>query len=166
MGTTVSLAQEDARRRIDETLKANAARPLFTGTAVSFCALKYWPAANMHQQEAAAVLPHVYTSWSNLGGGSVLSQYGSKYMLPIGTTRQDYDVSFGEFISVQPVLYVLQDYEEVIIPPAKTVPPRESERLIPVSELDELARGSFPVRDFPYPNQSLFNTKSTRDIRL
>jgi antiviral helicase SLH1 len=47
-------------------------------------------------------------------------------MLPIGTARHDYE-----------------DYEEVVIPPAKTVPPRESERLIPVSELDELARGSF-----------------------
>ncbi|KAF8138604.1 Sec63-domain-containing protein [Boletus edulis] len=62
-----------------------------------------------------------------MGGGNILSQYGSKYMLPIGTTRHDYE-----------------DYEEVVIPPAKVVPPRESERLIPVSGLDELARGSFP----------------------
>ncbi|KAG6378847.1 Sec63-domain-containing protein [Boletus reticuloceps] len=111
IGIPVSLAPEDVRRRVEETLEANAARPLWTGTA----------------QEAPEVLPHVYTSWANMGGGSILSQYGSKYMLPIGTTRHDYE-----------------DYEEVVIPPAKAVPPRESERLIPVSELDELARGSFP----------------------
>ncbi|KIJ70214.1 hypothetical protein HYDPIDRAFT_172092 [Hydnomerulius pinastri MD-312] len=100
-----------ARRRIEATLKANAARPLFTGIA----------------HEAPEALPHVYTSWSNAGGGSVLSQYGTKYMLPLGTTRHD-----------------REDFEEVVIPPAKTVPPREFERLIPVSELDELAKGSFP----------------------
>jgi antiviral helicase SLH1 len=38
-----------------------------------------------------------------------------------------------------------QDYEEVIIPPARPVPPRETERLIPISELDPLAKGSFLV---------------------
>jgi antiviral helicase SLH1 len=38
-----------------------------------------------------------------------------------------------------------QEYEEVIVPPAKPVPPRVAERLIPVNELDPLARGSFPV---------------------
>ncbi|KAH7887857.1 Sec63-domain-containing protein [Phlebopus sp. FC_14] len=109
--TYVSLASEDARRRVRETLRANANRPLFTGTA----------------QEAAEDLPHIYTSWSNVGGGSVLSHLGSKYMLPVGTAR-----------------HVYEDYEEVIIPPAKVVPPRESERLIPVSELDGLVKGSFP----------------------
>ncbi|KAH0840053.1 hypothetical protein J3R83DRAFT_1020 [Lanmaoa asiatica] len=113
MGISVSLAPGDARRRVDETLKANSARPLFTRTA----------------QEAPEVLPHVYTSWSNVGGGSILSLSGSKYMLPIGTTRRDHE-----------------DYEEVVVPPAKTVPPRKSERLIPVSKLDALARGSFPVK--------------------
>lgn len=40
---------------------------------------------------------------------------------------------------------VSQEYEEVIIPPARVIPPRKSERLILVNELDELARGSFPV---------------------
>ncbi|KIK95504.1 hypothetical protein PAXRUDRAFT_11409 [Paxillus rubicundulus Ve08.2h10] len=108
---SVSLAPQDARRRINETLEANASRPLFTGVA----------------QDTPEVLPHIYTSWSNVSGGSVLSPYGSKYTLPLGTTRHDY-----------------KDYEEVTIPPTKPVPPRGSERLIPVSELDELARGSFP----------------------
>ncbi|KAJ7437833.1 Sec63 Brl domain-containing protein [Mycena galericulata] len=72
------------------------------------------------------VLPHVYTS-NPAVQGNVLSQFGSKYMLPLGTVRQTY-----------------QDFEEVIIPPARPVPPRATERLIPVSELDPLARGSFP----------------------
>lgn len=43
------------------------------------------------------------------------------------------------------MILVLKDYEEVIIPPAKPVPPRLSESLISVAELDELATGCFPV---------------------
>ncbi|KAG0709510.1 Sec63-domain-containing protein [Suillus ampliporus] len=110
-GTVIaSLAPQDVRRRMEETLRANASRPLFTGMA----------------QEAPEVLPHVYSSSSVMQGGS-LSQFGSKYALPLGTTRHNYE-----------------EYEEVIIPPAKVVPPRQSERLISVSELDELAKGSFP----------------------
>ncbi|KAK0468427.1 Sec63 Brl domain-containing protein [Desarmillaria tabescens] len=50
-------------------------------------------------------------------------------MLPMDTTRQDYE-----------------EYLEVVIPPSKPIPPRSTERLIPVSELDPIARGSFPVR--------------------
>ncbi|KAH7924026.1 Sec63-domain-containing protein [Leucogyrophana mollusca] len=106
----LSLVPQDARRRIEETLRMNAARPLFSATAVA----------------TPEILPHVYTS-SSIVQGNMLSQFGSKYLLPLGTTRHDYD-----------------DYEEVILPPAKVVPPRESERLISVSELDELAKGSFP----------------------
>ena len=64
-----------------------------------FRTLKHWLGANIHQQEASEVLPHVYTSWSNIGGGNILSQYGSKYMLPIGTTRHDYEVGSWECIS-------------------------------------------------------------------
>lgn len=105
-----SLAPQDVRRRLEETLRANASRPLFTGVA----------------QEAPEVLPHVYSSSSMIQGGS-LSQFGSKYALPLGTTRHDYE-----------------EYEEVIIPPARVVPSRKSEKLILVNELDELARGSFP----------------------
>lgn len=43
------------------------------------------------QASAPEVLPHVYTS-ASMVQGNVLSQYGSKYMLPIGTTRQDHEV--------------------------------------------------------------------------
>ncbi|KAI0638306.1 Sec63-domain-containing protein [Trametes polyzona] len=100
----------EARRRMEETLRANAERPLFTGTA----------------HDAPEALPHVYTS-ASVVQGNMLSHLGTRYMLPIGTTRKDHE-----------------DYEEVIIPPARTVPPRALERLIPVSELDPLARGSFP----------------------
>ncbi|KAF7968884.1 hypothetical protein HWV62_28912 [Athelia sp. TMB] len=85
-----------------------------------------WRTHVLVQQAAPEVLPHVYTS-SSIVQGTMLSQFGSKYMLPLGTTRLD-----------------REDYEEVIIPPAKTVPPRASERLVQVSELDPLAKGSFP----------------------
>ncbi|KAF8897419.1 Sec63 Brl domain-containing protein [Infundibulicybe gibba] len=37
-----------------------------------------------------------------------------------------------------------EEFEEVILPPAKSVPPRLNERLIPVPELDVLAKGCFP----------------------
>ncbi|KAK0190876.1 Sec63-domain-containing protein [Armillaria mellea] len=36
------------------------------------------------------------------------------------------------------------EYLEVVIPPSKPIPPRSTERLIPVSELDPIARRSFP----------------------
>ncbi|KAG6331151.1 hypothetical protein ID866_7939 [Astraeus odoratus] len=102
---SISLASEDARLRVEDTLRANAARPLFTVTAGD-------------RQET---LPHVYTSSSSTGGGSILSQFGTKYALPVGTARHDYE-----------------DYLEVVIPPAKPVPPRYSERIISIHELDEL----------------------------
>lgn len=106
----VSFDPEDARLRLEETLKANAARPLFTKNAT----------------DTPEVLPHVYTSMANISGGGVLSQFGTKYSLPMGTARHDY-----------------KDYLEVIVPPAKAVFKRPSERLIAVSELDILIKGSF-----------------------
>ncbi|KAF7332131.1 hypothetical protein MKEN_00094100 [Mycena kentingensis (nom. inval.)] len=105
-----SLSADDARRRMEETFRHNAARPLFSHTA----------------EPEPEVLPHIYTS-SSIVQGNVLSQFGSRYMLPLGTTREMHE-----------------DHEEVVIPPARPVPTRTSERLIPVSELDPLARGSFP----------------------
>lgn len=42
-------------------------------------------------------------------------------------------------------MLIFKDYEEITIPPARATPPRATERLIPVSELDALAKGSFPV---------------------
>ncbi|KAH9061031.1 Sec63-domain-containing protein [Lactarius vividus] len=71
------------------------------------------------------VLPHVYSS--SASGGNILSQSGQKFALPVGTTRHIEDY-----------------YEEVVIPPAKKIPPRATERLISVHELDDLAKQSFP----------------------
>ncbi|KAM6495763.1 Sec63 Brl domain containing protein [Amanita muscaria] len=71
------------------------------------------------------ILPHIYTS-GTIQQGNVLSHLGSKYALPMGTNRVFHE-----------------DYEEVIIPPAKPVPPRFNERLVPISELEPLIRGSF-----------------------
>ncbi|KAH9850708.1 Sec63-domain-containing protein [Lenzites betulinus] len=104
----------EARRRMEETLRANAERPLYTGTA----------------HDAPEALPHVYTS-SSVAQGNMLSHLGTRYMLPMGTTRRETEAR-------------ISDYEEVVLPPARTVPPRASERLIPVSELEPLAKGSFP----------------------
>lgn len=42
-------------------------------------------------------------------------------------------------------LIPFQEYEEVIIPPAKPIPRRAEERLMPVSELEELVKGCFTV---------------------
>ncbi|KAI9056561.1 Sec63-domain-containing protein [Trametes sanguinea] len=98
-GATSQVDQLDpaeARRRMEETLRANAERPLFTGTA----------------HDAPEALPHVYTS-ASIVQGNMLSHLGTRYLLPLGTTRREYE-----------------DYEEVVIPPARTVPPRASERLI------------------------------------
>ena len=48
---------------------------------------------------------------------------------------------------VPTLTHVRQEYEEVTVPPANVVPSRRDERLIPVTELDALAKGSFPVRN-------------------
>lgn len=103
-----ALSNQNARKRMQEQFKSNSARPMFSGVA-----------------EAQEVYPHVYSS-SGPSQGNIVSQFGTKYMLPIGTDRQ-----------------VNEEYEEVIIPPAKPIPPRAEERLIPISELEELVKGSF-----------------------
>ncbi|KAI0282301.1 Sec63-domain-containing protein [Russula aff. rugulosa BPL654] len=73
---------------------------------------------------AQEVLPHVYSSASSQG--NILSHSGKKFTLPVGTTH-----------------HVRDYYEELVVPPAKTIPPRTTERLISVNELDELAKKSF-----------------------
>ncbi|KAI0265187.1 Sec63-domain-containing protein [Gloeopeniophorella convolvens] len=108
-GDGVGLTHADAKRRMEENFRQNAARPLFTRPA----------------EATPEALPHVYTS--SAAQGSVLSQFGQKFALPVGTTR-----------------HVEDYYEEVVIPPAKSIPPRATERLVPISELDDLAKQSFP----------------------
>ncbi|KAF8812579.1 Sec63-domain-containing protein [Phlegmacium glaucopus] len=104
-----ALSNQNARKRMQEQFKSNSARPMFSGIA----------------EAAQEVYPHVYSS-SGLSQGNVVSQFGTKYMLPIGTDRQ-----------------VHEEYEEVIIPAAKPIPPRAEERLILISELEELVKGCF-----------------------
>ncbi|KAJ3573353.1 hypothetical protein NP233_g2488 [Leucocoprinus birnbaumii] len=76
--------------------------------------------------ETAEELPHVYSSTS-LSQNSMLSSTGHKYLLPLGTERMSYE-----------------EYDEVVVPPARPVPPKSTERLVPISELDSLAKGCFP----------------------
>ncbi|KAJ4467551.1 Sec63-domain-containing protein [Lentinula aciculospora] len=75
----------------------------------------------------AETLPYVFTSSSTVSQGNVLSHLGTRYLLPVGTQRN-----------------MKEDYEEVIIPPARPVPPKQTEHLVSISELDELAKGCFP----------------------
>ncbi|KAG8920164.1 hypothetical protein FRC01_000892 [Tulasnella sp. 417] len=104
----ISLSAADAKQRLQDQLAANAARPLFSGTA----------------GPEAEVYPHVYTSSVTQ---SVTSSFGTKFILPLGTTR-----------------HVDELCEEVIVPPSRPIPPKIDERLIPVAELDPLPRSSFP----------------------
>lgn len=145
VGGSVSLAPEDARRRVEETLKVNAARPLFTGTAVSFALWKLDQLPTSISKKPRKFCPTsippglipVAEVFYRSTEASICCLLGLQGMI----MRLVLAIRF-----LQPASCFLQDYEEVVIPPAKTVPPRGSERLIPVSELDELARGSFPVK--------------------
>ncbi|KDQ08833.1 hypothetical protein BOTBODRAFT_117913 [Botryobasidium botryosum FD-172 SS1] len=101
------LTADEAKRNLEASLRVGQSRPLFSGTAVQ--APKY---------------PNVYSSTAH---GTILSSTGSKFMLPIGTTREDDERC-----------------EEVVIPPARVIPMRATEKLIPITKLDPLARGAFP----------------------
>lgn len=68
--------------------------------------------------------PHVFASGAS---GNTLSVFGSKFALPAGTSRADH-----------------KEYEEVAIPPPRSIPMRATERLIPITELDAMCRGAFP----------------------
>lgn len=94
-----------------QSLQAAINRPLFSSDRSSV--------------SSEPVYPHVYASQG--GGGSVLSAFGAKFSLPVGTTRLEHDF-----------------FEEVTIPPPKQLPLRGKERMIPISEMDPLARGAFP----------------------
>lgn len=66
-------------------------------------------------------------------------------MLPMGTTREYREACILESRLSRCLILFRQECEEVTIPPAKAVPPRVNERLIPVVDLDGLAKGAFPV---------------------
>lgn len=67
--------------------------------------------------------PHVFRAHD---AGNTLSAFGTKYSLPSGTIRNNYNT-----------------YEEVIIPASTKPAPAYLDRLIPISELDLLCRGTF-----------------------
>lgn len=78
-----------------------------------------------YKTKAAVNYPHVYQA-SQQGG--TLSLFGTRYALPAGTVREEFN-----------------DYEETIIPVPKKAPIRFGEKLINITELDSLARGAFKV---------------------
>ncbi|CAG8568952.1 618_t:CDS:10 [Ambispora leptoticha] len=68
-------------------------------------------------------LPHVY---STSHSGNVLSIYGTRFSVPVGTQR------FEE-----------SNYEEIIIPLTKKSPPTRDEKLILLEDMDNLCKGTF-----------------------
>ncbi|RHZ82001.1 hypothetical protein Glove_115g19 [Diversispora epigaea] len=66
---------------------------------------------------------HIY---GNTQPGSVLSIFGTKFSLPDGSKREEF-----------------QDYEEITVPKTKTTPPIEGEQLIYVNEMDNLCKSTF-----------------------
>jgi len=144
-----SLAPQDVRRRMEETLRANASRPLFTGVAVSSFAAQRESLLKIFSKKLQKCF-HMCTLrplWCKVAcfHNSVASTHVHSEPQHI-TTRSATNALLDPIYSS-----TSQEYEEIIIPPAKVVPPRTSERLILVNELDELARGSFPVCSPPFP---------------
>ncbi|KAG8964968.1 hypothetical protein FRC03_001119 [Tulasnella sp. 419] len=105
----VTFTAAEAKKRLQDSLIAAANRPLYSSEAQTATAPSY---------------PHIYTTSSH---GNVLSSFGGKFILPIGTKREE-----------------TKEYEEVTIPPANPVPPRISEKPISIPELDDFASGCFP----------------------
>lgn len=78
--------------------------------------------SNLDRMPVTVKYPHVF---KRDNGGSVLTAFGTKYSLPAGTQRENF-----------------QKYEEVIIP-ASSKKPLVSPRLITISELDKICQGTF-----------------------
>ncbi|KAK0543882.1 putative steryl acetyl hydrolase mug81 [Tilletia horrida] len=104
----------DLERIRDEQLLANASRPLISSDR--------GPTSTSQPE-----YPHVFSSATNSGHGNIISIGGSKFALPIGTTREQHTF-----------------YEEVKIPPPRQVPFRMEERLIPIHDMEPLCRPAFP----------------------
>lgn len=69
---------------------------------------------------------------------------GDKIVLPEGTIRKKTNVR-GTTAPRLPRTNSLQDIEEVKIPPAKTPPFTETERLVPITEFADFAQIAFRV---------------------
>lgn len=71
--------------------------------------------------------PHVYTSApSGARGGNLLSMFGSRYTLPVGTTRNEYP-----------------DHEEIAIPISKPAPRHHTEAPVIIGAMDPLCCYTF-----------------------
>ncbi|CAO3587825.1 unnamed protein product [Absidia cylindrospora] len=98
----------DLRQAREDELLAASQGPLFSSN---------------YRRKKEEQYPHVFQSTKS---GSTLSMFGTKYALPAGTVREEFN-----------------DYEETIIPVPKQAPIRAGERKIKISELDNLAGGAF-----------------------
>ncbi|KAI8815177.1 Sec63 Brl domain-containing protein [Cladochytrium replicatum] len=67
--------------------------------------------------------PNVYQSGH---GGSTLSLFGTRFALPVGTINQDF-----------------KDHQSISIPLSKKAPPRSTETVVEIQELDEWAQRAF-----------------------
>ncbi|TIA91902.1 hypothetical protein E3P81_01822 [Wallemia ichthyophaga] len=105
----LTISPEEARRRKEEERQLNSKRPLFSNEGGSIEEPNY---------------PHVYKNSAN--GGNILSTMGSRYMLPLGTTKDHFD-----------------NYDEITIPPSKPIPPKIHERIVEIGEMDALCQRSF-----------------------
>ena len=88
-----SLSASDARVRMENAMRATAARPLFSAEEVLQIPHRCMQLSDgqYSQQSLEEILPHVYTS--NLHAQrNILSHTGSTYMLPLGTTHEHYEV--------------------------------------------------------------------------
>lgn len=104
---------EDLRQAREDALVNASQAPLFSSN---------------YKTKTAASYPHVYQSAQT---GGTLSLFGTRYALPAGTVREEFN-----------------DYEETTIPVPKIAPIRTGERRIPISEMDALARGAFKASIF------------------
>jgi hypothetical protein len=106
---------EDLRQAREDALINASQAPLFSSN---------------YKTKTAASYPHVYQAAQS---GGTLSLFGTRYALPAGTVREEFN-----------------DYEETTIPVPKVAPVRTGERRIPISEMDALARGAFKASTESY----------------
>ncbi|KAJ2369024.1 activating signal cointegrator 1 complex subunit 3 [Coemansia sp. RSA 2610] len=80
------------------------------------------------ETKGAVQYPHVYTSTSaaSAGGGALLSMFGSKYALPLGTVRNEFS-----------------DHEEITIPVARAAVRQATEQPVLIDDMDPLCRYTF-----------------------
>ena len=139
-----SLSHQNARKRMQEQFKSNSARALFSGVAVCCFMLKY--CYNVYIKECRRpprrLIHMCILQAERLKGVSFPSLDQSICCRLAHIDKFTRSALLNTALSH---LNALQEYEEVIIPPARPIPPRAEERLMPVSELEELVKGCFSV---------------------